>query len=86
MVLDSREHVFFPTRGMFHQLRSIFFPSFLGSAYGFTSYEIDLRWYFPLRPDMLVAVQTYGEFTTGHVGRRTFDLRCPFRIVSPQGG
>jgi hypothetical protein len=67
MVWDSRDHVFFPTRGMFHQVRSTLFPPFLGSAFGFTSHEIDLRWYFPLRTDMLVAVQTYGAFTTGDV-------------------
>lgn len=67
MAWDSREHVFFPTRGMYHQIRSTFFPSFLGSAYGFTSHEIDLRWYFPLQSGMVVALQSYGAFTTGEV-------------------
>jgi outer membrane protein assembly factor BamA len=77
MAWDSRDHVFFPTRGMFHQVRSTFFPPFLGSAYGFTSHEVDLRWYFPLRSDMVIALQTFGEFTTGDV---------PFYRLAALGG
>lgn len=61
---DSRDNVFFPTRGSFHQISAVFFGKSIGSKYDFQRYRFDFRKYFPIRKSVL-AVQALGIITTG---------------------
>ena len=65
LVRDSRDHTFFPNAGGFHRLNFLWYASFLGSDYAFGEIEIDLRRYFAVAPDQVIALQAYGRFTPG---------------------
>lgn len=64
--LDSRDHTFFPNRGHLQQVKVVFFFPEIGSDFGFTTIEADLRFYWQLgEPDRVLAAQAYGSFVTG---------------------
>jgi outer membrane protein assembly factor BamA len=65
LVRDSRDHTFFPNDGGFHRLNLLWYSSFLGSDYDFVDIEVDLRRYFAVAPDQVVALQMYGRFVPG---------------------
>ncbi|UCG89239.1 MAG: BamA/TamA family outer membrane protein [Gemmatimonadota bacterium] len=65
MVKDSRDHTFFPRSGGFHRLNFLWFNSILGSDFNFGTIEGDLRRYFPVAADHVVALQLYGKFVLG---------------------
>jgi outer membrane protein assembly factor BamA len=65
LVRDSRDHTFFPNNGGFHRFNFLWYASFFGSDFDFGEIEVDLRRYFAVAPDQVIAVQLYGEFTTG---------------------
>jgi len=63
---DSRDHTFFPNRGHLQQVKVVFFFPEIGSDFGFTTIEADLRFYWQLgKPDQVLAAQAYGSFATG---------------------
>ncbi|MGH7493975.1 MAG: BamA/TamA family outer membrane protein [bacterium] len=61
-VWDSRDHTFFPNRGGLHRVKAIYYFEEIGSDFDFDKYEVDLRQYFALAPDHVLAVQAYGSF------------------------
>ena len=78
LVSDSRDHIFFPSTGIFQRLNFIWYAPFLGSKYRFTEVEWDLRRYFPMGDgDQVFAVQILAQATFGET---------PFYSVPAMGG
>ncbi len=61
---DSRDNIFFPSRGAHHRLSVVHFAGKLGSEYDFTRFETDLRFYLPRGRDVL-ALQAYWQGISG---------------------
>jgi len=62
---DTRDKIFFPGNGNYHQIKSNFYGSGLGSDYTYNRYTIDLRRYFTLKENHYIAIQTLGDFIDG---------------------
>ncbi len=65
MTYDSRDGVFFPTKGNFHQFSAAAFNPALGSDFTFTRFYLDLRKYFPLAKAHTLALQSRMLFHSG---------------------
>ncbi len=76
-VWDNRDHIFYPTRGGYHQARAIFYMKAIGSEFDFNRYLIDLRQYLPLSSKSVLALQGFGSFVRGNP---------PFYELSTLGG
>lgn len=77
LVVDSRDNLFTPSRGHYHQASAIFFQKFLGSETNFSRYRFDLRKYMSGLGPGILAVQGLFTFTTGN---------APFQFLAPIGG
>lgn len=73
---DTRDNIFYPTSGSYHQFTASFFGSALGGNFQFNRYSVDLRKYFPLAGNVF-AGQLYMNFLDGSP---------PFQILSQLGG
>jgi outer membrane protein assembly factor BamA len=62
---DSRDNIFFPSKGSFHQLTPVYSASFLGSDFEYFSLTWDSRKYIALHPSHILAFQAYAELKTG---------------------
>ena len=76
LTIDTRNGIYFPNSGQFHQIYSVFYRSALGSDYNFTFHSLDLRKYFSFGKSVL-AFQTYNIIVTG---------QPPFQLQSLLGG
>lgn len=76
-VWDNRDHIFYPTRGGYHQARAIFYMKTMGSDFDFNRYQIDLRQYLPLSAKSVLALQGFGSIVRGE---------APFYELSTLGG
>lgn len=56
---DSRDNIFFPSSGSYHELALSFFSPSLGSDFDFRTLKLNLRKYFPLSKDQVFALQSY---------------------------
>jgi len=65
MTYDSRDSIFYPTAGSFHQFSAIFFGRALGSDFRFNRYHLEFRKYFRLSYSRCLAFQTRFLFQTG---------------------
>jgi outer membrane protein assembly factor BamA len=74
---DTRNSVYCPSRGGFHQLSATFFKSALGSDFDFNRYTFDFRQYLPLFSSHVLAFQCYLNTITGDP---------PFQMLSLLGG
>ncbi|MGB2696437.1 MAG: BamA/TamA family outer membrane protein [Candidatus Zixiibacteriota bacterium] len=74
---DTRNNVYYPFSGCFHQFSASFFKSALGSDYDFNRYTLDLRQYFPFFSSHVLALQGYLSSTTGDP---------PFQMLCLLGG
>ena len=64
-VWDHRDHAFFPEHGIYYQVEAVWNASVFGSDFGYGRYEVDLRNYFRLGPEQVIAVQLFGSFASG---------------------
>jgi len=64
-VLDSRDNIYSPSRGLFHQFRAVFNSRAFGGRYDYNDYRIDLRGYFPILEETTLGAQIYGNFIRG---------------------
>jgi hypothetical protein len=64
---DTRDNVYWPATGFFHQVSTIFYHSALGSDFNYTVFNIDLRKYQEIYDDHIFAVQAYFNFINGSV-------------------
>lgn len=74
---DTRDNVFSPSSGNYHQLSATLYRKALGSDYDFTSYNFDLRRYVSLFSSHVLAFQGYVNFISGDP---------PFQSLSLIGG
>ncbi|MBT0812557.1 BamA/TamA family outer membrane protein [Litoribacter ruber] len=74
---DSRNNIFQPTRGSFHQFSYMTFQPFLGSNFTFDQFDVDFRKYVGFKNQNVLALQSWWSFTTGGP---------PFQHVSLIGG
>lgn len=77
MTIDSRDSIFFPTHGRFHQVSLLGFGSALGSDFSFGRFLFDLRRYFGFSSNKVLAVQSQILFQTG---------QPPFWLMGMLGG
>lgn len=63
---DTRDNIFYPTKGSFHQFSAAFFGSALGSNFSFNRYVLDLRKYVSLSASGVFAFQGFASFTTSN--------------------
>jgi len=76
-VWDDRDNIYFPNSGMFHQFRAVFNMKAIGSDFDYNDYRFDLRGFFPVASDNVIAAQLYGQFVRGFP---------PFYELAPLGG
>jgi outer membrane protein assembly factor BamA len=62
---DSRDGIFFPMSGSFHQLSVLGFGRALGSDFTFGRFCLDARRYLKVRPAQVLALQSYFLIQTG---------------------
>jgi len=75
--VDSRDNVFFPSRGVWFKLSAQFNSPVLGSACEFQTYRLDMRKYFSLFSTHVLAIQALFQAQYGDV---------PFHKLSRLGG
>ena len=66
-IWDSRDNIFYPTKGHLYRIEFAAFAKELGSSYDFNRIEVDLRRYFLINPEkrQLLAAQLYTELVRG---------------------
>lgn len=74
---DTRNNIFQPEKGTFHQASFISYQGFLGSNYNFNHYQLDFRKYMATFRGQVLAVQAWYSFTSG---------QPPFQQLSMMGG
>lgn len=74
---DTRDNIFYPTRGNYWQLSSFINSKFLGSDVSFNSLKLDIRFYRPLFRNHVLAFQGVFESASGSP---------PFRHYPKLGG
>jgi outer membrane protein assembly factor BamA len=74
---DTRDNIYYPSTGGYHQLSASLFRDDLGGEFNFKRYVLDLRQYKKISSDHILAIQAYGQSTNGDV---------PFQLLSQLGG
>ena len=75
--IDSRDNTFSPLMGSFSQFKTNFASRAMGSTHSFNVFQLDLRKYFNLGKNRVLAAQLYSRFTLGE---------SPFQSRSFYGG
>jgi outer membrane protein assembly factor BamA len=65
MTVDSRDSIFFPTTGSFHQISALGFGRALGSDFAFGRFMLDARRYFRFSASRVLALQSQLLVQTG---------------------
>ena len=74
---DSRDHIFQPKSGFYNQFTWMTFNDFFGSNHKYSRFELDIRKYFPVWSNKVLAVQGWWNFIDGE---------APFQQMSLLGG
>jgi hypothetical protein len=64
---DSRDNMFYPTSGGWYRLDATFFRDWLGSDFEYSRYMLDLRYFFTLKAEHILAVQAVAAQVDGDV-------------------
>ncbi|MGB2958434.1 MAG: BamA/TamA family outer membrane protein, partial [Bacteroidota bacterium] len=64
-VWDNRDNIYFPQSGMFHQFRAVFNMQAIGSDFDYNDYQLDLRGFYAVAPDNIIAAQLYAQAVRG---------------------
>ena len=64
-VWDRRDHEFFPEKGLYLQAEALWYAGAFGSDFGYGRYKVDVRHYFRLGPERVIAAQVLGNFASG---------------------
>jgi outer membrane protein assembly factor BamA len=64
--VDTRDYVFLPTDGSYHEFKIIHFNKYFGGDFIFTKYLADLRGYHTFLNKIITGWQLYGEGVTGN--------------------
>lgn len=76
-VWDTRNQIFYPTAGGYYQGKAIFYLKAIGSTYRFDEYIVDLRKYYGIKGNNVIAIQVFASFGRGNP---------PFYELSALGG
>ncbi len=63
--IDTRDYIFYPTRGIWFEGSAQLYPQIIMGDYKFGRYVADARWYTSTAEDVVLAVQAYGAFSSG---------------------
>lgn len=74
---DSRDNIFYPSKGNYFKFSQILFDKNFGSEYNFRTYTLDLRKYINIYKENILALQLYAEHGNGNI---------PFHFMSLMGG
>lgn len=74
---DTRDNLYFPSKGDFFTLEARLYPKFLGSTYGFNTFTVDLRKYISVFSNHVLAFQSLLKVQGGDV---------PFLHLARMGG
>lgn len=77
ITFDSRNHAYTPNHGSLFRVKFSDFNKNLASDYNFHLFDVDIRKFFQLKPQNILAFQYYGMFTFGDV---------PYRHLALLGG
>jgi outer membrane protein assembly factor BamA len=64
--LDSRDNIFYPSRGRFYELNILIFSRMWNSDFDFNRYILNFRQYFSAAKNHVLALQVYGNFVGGY--------------------
>jgi outer membrane protein assembly factor BamA len=76
-ILDTRDQIFQPTQGWYSKFSLITYESMNRNLFGFTRYTIDIRKYFEVKENHILAWQTFFDTVSGTV---------PFQRLPMMGG
>jgi outer membrane protein assembly factor BamA len=62
---DTRDHVFYPTHGVYSWIKAVYYGQWLGGSFDFNRYEVDLRQYNQLKPNQILAFEAYVQSAYG---------------------
>lgn len=74
---DTRNHIYYPSKGFYNQIYAVFFGKALASDYKFSLISFDIRKYISVFDSHVLAFQTYNTFIKG---------TPPFQMMSLLGG
>jgi hypothetical protein len=74
---DTRNHIYYPSKGRYYQAYAVFFDKTLGSDYQFNLLTLDLRKYYTIFSSHVLAFQTLDTFIKG---------TPPFQMMALLGG
>ncbi len=63
---DRRNYIFYPTKNGYYKFLINFYGRALGGIYTYNNYILDMRHFFDMGKEHIVAVQFYGNFTDGN--------------------
>ncbi len=64
---DSRDNSFYPSSGGWYQFGMISYRDWLGSDFDYDRFTIDLRHFFTIKPNHIIAIQAIAEDISGDV-------------------
>ena len=64
MIWDSRDNIFYPSKGAYIKLKALFYMKTFASDYDFNWYVADIRKYIGLKNQQIIAFQFYGSFVS----------------------
>lgn len=67
LILDTRDHQFFPKKGNYFQADLLWFLKNLKSDYEYSELTLDLRKYFNVYKEDVFAIQLYGQILNGNI-------------------
>jgi len=63
---DTRDNIFYPSKGGFHQFSATYYSKAFGSDFDYSKYLLDLRRYLSLSPNHILALQAYAIIEFGY--------------------
>jgi len=63
---DTRDNIFYPSKGGFHQFSATYYSKAFGSNFDYSKYLLDLRRYLSLSPNHILALQAYAIVEFGY--------------------
>jgi len=64
---DTRDSIFYPTRGSWHKIWSWHYRDVIGSDFDYDVYAVDLRYFHPITTGHILALHALGVSTDGEV-------------------
>jgi outer membrane protein assembly factor BamA len=62
---DSRDYIYYPSTGIYANLKTGHFRDFLGSDHEYNTYEFDINEFFKLRPNKILVARISGQISAG---------------------